>query len=108
VARYGGEEFAAVLVDTESEGAVAVAEKLRSQIEALKIPHSASQANSHVTISIGLASAVPQKGSVSDEIIAVADQALYRAKKSGRNRIESNTPIAEPLARPDESSEMMQ
>lgn len=108
VARYGGEEFAAVLIDTESDGAVAVAEKLRSQIEALEIPHSASKASSHVTISVGIASTIPQEGALSDEIFAVADQALYRAKNNGRNRVETQTQIAEPLAHPDESSEMMQ
>jgi len=97
VARYGGEEFAVVLLDTDWDGAIIVAERLREQVEALKIPHTASGVSPYVTISIGVASAIPRKGSLSDEIIAAADQSLYRAKNNGRNRIDVQTRIGRPL-----------
>ncbi len=85
-ARYGGEEFAVILSETEAEGALAVGETIRAQIEALQIPHRSSKVNSVVTISLGVATVIPTPGAAADELVACADQALYRAKEHGRNR----------------------
>ena len=85
-ARYGGEEFAAILPGTGPEGARHVAELIRGAVERLGLPHSASSAAAHVTISVGVASVIPRDGALPDELIRRADEALYRAKKEGRNR----------------------
>jgi len=86
-ARYGGEEFVVVLPGTDREGALAVAGSIRSSIEALAIPHASSSAAPVVTISLGVASVVPATDSAAAEMLAAADQALYRAKGEGRNRV---------------------
>jgi diguanylate cyclase (GGDEF)-like protein len=85
-ARYGGEEFAAILPGTGPEGARHVAELVRGAVERLGLPHAASTATDHVTISVGVASVIPRDGALPDELIRLADEALYRAKKEGRNR----------------------
>ena len=85
-ARYGGEEFAAVLPGTDAHGAAAVAEIVRAAVEALAIPHSASAAAPHVTVSIGVATMMPSEGMRHVDLIGAADRALYAAKAAGRNR----------------------
>ena len=87
VARYGGEEFVAILSDTSQKGAFSLAEKVRASVEALEIPHQASQASKFVTISLGVASRVPERGDASSILISEADQSLYKAKQEGRNRV---------------------
>ena len=87
VARYGGEEFVAILSDTSQKGAFSLAEKVRASVEALKIPHQASPVNKFVTISLGVASRVPERGDASSILISEADQSLYKAKQEGRNRV---------------------
>jgi diguanylate cyclase (GGDEF)-like protein len=85
-ARYGGEEFAMIMARTDLEGAVLLAESFRSQVEALGIPHTGSSSESRVvTLSMGVATSVPSKDRLPSELIAAADQALYRAKRDGRN-----------------------
>ena len=86
-ARYGGEEFALVLIDATAEQARIVAEQMREKIMKEVISYNKStQAN--VTASFGVASMVPGKGQTNpDALIMAADQALYRAKESGRNRV---------------------
>jgi len=87
VARYGGEEFVIVLVDTNAEGAVIVAERIRSAVEAARIPHAASTGLPYVTVSIGAGEFRPGEGETHETVVGRADDALYRAKKDGRNRV---------------------
>ncbi|MDD5436003.1 MAG: GGDEF domain-containing protein [Candidatus Omnitrophica bacterium] len=86
-ARYGGEEFAIILADTPLDGAHIVAEKMRREIKELKIPHP-SLPGGVVTISLGVASAVPSRGNSAEELVKAADRALYKAKENGRDRVE--------------------
>ena len=86
-ARYGGEEFAVVLPQTDSVGALAVAEELRERVEALGIAHPASSVSDRITVSLGAVSVVPDGDAGWLVIIAAADCALYRAKHDGRNRV---------------------
>ncbi|BAV34232.1 diguanylate cyclase [Sulfuricaulis limicola] len=85
VARYGGEEFAAILPETDARNAAMLAERLRAAIENMGFAHPASKVGSNVTVSIGVASLVPMEQQKPEELIAMADRALYRAKKIGRN-----------------------
>jgi len=85
-ARYGGEEFVAV-VTANPEGARHIAEKIRQDVEQLNIPHKRSIISDYVTISIGMASVIPNKGNSPQKLIALADKALYEAKEGGRNRL---------------------
>lgn len=86
VARYGGEEFAVILPNTEASNAADIAEKIRSEVKALKIAHANSRASAYVTLSQGIASIVPSHESSAQSLIAAADRALYRAKAEGRDR----------------------
>lgn len=88
LARYGGEEFAVILPDTDITGALQVAEGMRSAVENLRITHRYSQDGGVVTVSIGVASVIPGRteGRPAD-LLKAADDALYQAKESGRNRI---------------------
>lgn len=86
-ARYGGEEFAGILPDTDLAGAILLAEQIRSEVENLDIEHGASSCASRVTVSIGLVSLPGRKLGSPGELIEFADQALYRAKQTGRNRV---------------------
>ncbi|WP_458524627.1 diguanylate cyclase domain-containing protein [Onishia taeanensis] len=81
--RTGGEEFMAVLANTSQEAALAAAERLRAAIEALAVPHSGRV----VTISAGVALSTPAHRLNPQRLIEAADQALYAAKKAGRNRV---------------------
>ena len=84
LARYGGEEFAVILTDTDAEGAVSVAGRLLKHICAMAYPHSSGEGGI-VTLSIGVATTVPQHGTQETTLIGIADNALYRAKQAGRN-----------------------
>lgn len=85
VARYGGEEFMVILPDTNSGGAQQIAEGMRAEVEALAIEHVGSEVASHVTISLGIVTQVPQNNTAVSHLIGAADRAMYRAKHSGRN-----------------------
>jgi diguanylate cyclase (GGDEF)-like protein len=85
-ARFGGEEFAVMLPGTPLEGACDVAERIRRSVLHGARLHAGSPFG-HVTISLGVASTVPKPGSKPQHLIDVADQALYQAKKGGRNQV---------------------
>lgn len=85
--RYGGEEFALVLPETDAHGARQIAERIVSVLRERGIPHEGSQAGPALSLSIGLATLVPGAGTVPDTLVALADEALYRSKKEGRNRL---------------------
>jgi two-component system chemotaxis family response regulator WspR len=89
VARYGGEEFAAILPETGSKGAFEVAEAMRANIEKENIPHESSRVADYVSISVGVATWVPERDSRPEDIVELADKALYRAKEGGRNQVVS-------------------
>jgi len=90
VARYGGEEFVALLPETSLNGAREVAERMREQVQMLKLQHEFSGPGV-VTLSLGYASLEPEQmhKHVPAEFLAKVDEGLYRAKNSGRNRAES-------------------
>ena len=85
-ARFGGEEFVAIFPDTDLEGAVAAAERIRSAVSGLAIPHPVGNAG-RLTISAGVAAIEPWRGGSSDDLVAAADAELYRAKAEGRDRV---------------------
>lgn len=88
VARYGGEEFVALLPGTDAAGAAEVAERLRAGVEGLAIPHAHSSTASVVTLSLGVAELAPDAGEAgASQLLLRGDEALYKAKKAGRNRI---------------------
>jgi diguanylate cyclase (GGDEF)-like protein len=85
VARYGGEEFGVILPNQDLKGAASVAERIRMRVERLR---------TGITVSIGAASMLASADSDPSALLAIADAALYRAKRQGRNRIA--VPYAEP------------
>jgi len=87
VARYGGEEFVLLLPEVTAEEALKVAERVLEAISALQIPHQASEVRDTVSISIGAATLIPIDDQQPASLIAMADEALYRAKEQGRNRV---------------------
>ncbi|HVZ82813.1 MAG TPA: diguanylate cyclase [Terracidiphilus sp.] len=88
-ARIGGEEFALVLPETDADGAVHIAEQVRAAVEEMRLPHPASIVGPHLTVSAGVAMSSAQNWLSPEALMAAADQALYRAKSQGRNRVES-------------------
>ena len=116
VARYGGEEFAIILSDTDLATAGDVAERLRQAVAGLEEPHPASPIG-YLTVSVGIASAVPDGETGRRSLLQRADEGLYRAKHSGRNRVaagptgepghdpEAKLPEAGPLARSPEHAD---
>jgi two-component system cell cycle response regulator len=86
VARYGGEELAVILPNTNETGASHVASQIASAIASLHIPHAASTISAHLTVSMGVASVIPDESRSPADLFAAADQALYAAKQQGRNR----------------------
>ncbi len=86
VARYGGEEFAVVLPGTDEVGAISVAEDICQAVRNRMLPHEGN-APGIVTVSVGCATIIPQRAKSAQDLIESADQALYRAKARGRNRV---------------------
>lgn len=89
IVRHGGEEFAAILTDVDPQGAAAIAERMRASVEALALP--SGRGADVVTVSIGVACAHVVDGDLRD-FAALADAALYDAKRSGRNRVHTAPP----------------
>lgn len=87
VTRYGGEEFVVILPNTNTHGAIKVAERIKESVINLGIDHEGSHVKSVVTVSQGIGEINNEKYSVCD-CLMLADQSLYEAKKNGRNRIE--------------------
>jgi len=97
VARFGGEEFVVVLFDTHLDGARHVAERIRSEVQQLQVQWETTLIP--LTTSIGLCSAIPDELTGIEQYTVAADQALYEAKESGRNRV-----VVAGLSAPDISS----
>ena len=87
VARYGGEEFAAIIPETDCNTAKEIAETLRSAVASLHIPHPKSDNGGCTTISLGVSSLIPNGEQTFQDLIAASDEALYKAKHAGRNRV---------------------
>jgi diguanylate cyclase (GGDEF)-like protein len=87
VARYGGEEFSAILINTGRETALEIAERVRRNVADTRFPNESAQPNKDLTVSLGVVTFSSPVSNLTD-LIREADQALYRAKKNGRNRIE--------------------
>ncbi|OHV64706.1 diguanylate cyclase [Pseudofrankia sp. BMG5.36] len=94
-ARYGGEEFAIVMPDTDTTTAHHIAERLRAAIAAFAEPHPLAT-NHIVTVSVGVAAAVPPPNSFAQSLVETADAELYRAKRAGRNRVQATGPTCPP------------
>lgn len=91
-ARYGGEEFVLLLPETELQGVMIVAEKVRSAVEAFDFTPSDPDempGPAHITISLGAAAYPETEAATHEELLEKADHALYRAKEGGRNRVEA-------------------
>lgn len=101
-ARYGGEEFIVLLPNTPKKGAAIVAEKIRATIQQYEYPKEKNQPLGDLTISGGVAS-YPYDGRTTSELISAADEALYRAKRDGRNKVVVHEPKY--LSDSDESAE---
>jgi len=89
--RYGGEEFAILLPDTTESGALHIAKQLEERLKEANIPHDFSHICRRLTVSIGVASMVPESEDSPRDLVRLADEALYAAKAGGRNRIETAT-----------------
>ena len=92
-ARYGGEEFVVLLPDTDQAGAMQIAERIRSNIEASEIPkHESTSETTKITVSIGVNTIVPRSSDSMDLFISRADNALYASKQNGRNCVSAHEP----------------
>ncbi|MET0596203.1 MAG: two-component regulator propeller domain-containing protein [Polyangiaceae bacterium] len=90
VARYGGEEFVILLPETPVAGCRVVAERARAAVQKLAIAHVRSRSGTGVvTLSAGMATVVPADENSPEDAVRRADEALYRAKQAGRNRVEA-------------------
>jgi diguanylate cyclase (GGDEF)-like protein len=94
IARFGGEQFAVILPDSDTDSAYPLAEKIRCQVEALQIPHTGEGASGVVTVSAGVGSMQPGKDSNYEQLIAKTNQALYLAKRRGRNQVATDKDCA--------------
>lgn len=105
LARYGGEEFAVILPETESTAAISIAETICREVEALEIGHENSQIGRFVTLSLGVSTIYPAvKGPSATTLVESSDEALYEAKREGRNRVKSRTfEYSDKAGEPEES-----
>jgi diguanylate cyclase (GGDEF)-like protein len=87
IARYGGEEFSVILPEMDQAQSLQLAEELRRRVRELAIPHAQAEGEACVTVSIGLATQLPEHAPCPALLIGAADRALYDAKRAGRNRV---------------------
>jgi diguanylate cyclase (GGDEF)-like protein len=87
VARFGGEEFVCLLPFLEKDNALNFARELVQSVESMKINHPMSEVSKYITISVGMASVIPNEQNSPTQLLDEADKALYEAKHSGRNRV---------------------
>lgn len=87
VSRYGGEEFSLLFLSRSKEEVIQLSEQIREDILNLKIPHETSPTHKYVTVSIGVASVIPNEETSSQKLILKADRALYYSKNNGRNQV---------------------
>jgi diguanylate cyclase (GGDEF)-like protein len=102
VARYGGEEFTLILPNCSTSGAVAVAERVRAAVAALRLPTDVPE-RPHVSVSIGVATLTDATRQSPADLVRWADEALYEAKRKGRNCVQTRSPVAEPPPVPETS-----
>jgi two-component system cell cycle response regulator len=91
--RYGGEEFLCIFPEQSIDCGNIAVERMRSAVEALAIPHAESPTGL-LTISAGMAVLDPDRSTIASDVLKAADEALYRAKERGRNRIENEASVA--------------
>ena len=84
-ARYGGEEFVLVLPNTNGQGAIHVAQRIKTNISKLKIPHAQSDIDRYLTLSMGVSYTFPNHNQSAELLVKTADEALYKVKNTGRN-----------------------
>lgn len=102
VARYGGEEFVVILPNTDLAGALQMSREILQAVRDLKIPHGDSPISPYITLSIGAASCLPEVINGAEKLVAEADRALYKAKRSGRDQVSwyydipAPTPVDQP------------
>lgn len=102
-ARYGGEEFVVVLPGTDEGGAAIVAERLRAAVA--DTAHDLGPTKVRVTISVGHATWIPGAGMTGEQLVVAADQALYEAKRTGRNRVaQAPSPVQRGQGRPSSAA----
>ena len=88
-ARYGGEEFIAILPGTGKDDAAGIAEKIREAVRQLTVLYKGDEIL--MTMSLGICGRIPAQGADPDDLLKAADNALYRAKSLGRNRVENDS-----------------
>jgi diguanylate cyclase (GGDEF)-like protein len=90
-ARYGGEEFVLIFSGSDLPSTTAKAERIREAVKELEIPHGDSATCQFISISLGVATVVPKQWLKKEKLMKMADEALYKAKQEGRNRVISTS-----------------
>ena len=94
-ARYGGEEFVAILPETDTQGCLRLAERIRIAVERMVVPSGTEKPLPQLTVSLGIA-VYPDHGHTLEELLQASDKALYESKRAGRNRCTIYVPLEEP------------
>ena len=99
IARYGGEEFCIIMPETDLNGAIQFAKNIQAGVRDLKIDNPGSEVSKYLTVSIGVASVVPDSNDTYMDLIYTSDKALYKAKNDGRNIIRTSE-VLEKITKP--------